>query len=334
MFGFLCSLWSMIDCLLSTSTWLAVNLGVPILALYFTLRSYMALTNGRCLSKRQMRGKTVIITGANSGLGFETAKDMALRGARVIMACRNMAKAEIAREAVLQATGAKSSYVILKKLDLASLRSVRSFALDILQTEKRLDVLINNAGLSDPKRTERTEDNLEYNMACNHFGHFLLTNLLLDLLKTSAPSRIVVVSSMAHVGGDVSPDALRGIGRKKWQIYSDTKLANIVFAEELSRRLAGTNVTVNSLHPGVVATEFMQHIPNELAKTVAKTMVGLFKTPEEGAQTQIHLAVSEEVEGVTGKYFSDCKPARVWNSQSHDRALAAKVWRISEELTN
>ena len=218
---------------------------------YQLLRIFIA--GGVCTSKSKMTGKTVIITGANTGIGKETAVDLARRGATVIMACRDLKRSKVALDEIVKRSG--SSSVILKHLDLASMKSIHEFAKYINMNVAKLHVLINNAGLiSTPERLE-TEDGFEQTIAVNHLGHFLLTNLLLDLLKKSAPSRVVVVSARGHHGFLTSRSPFQfdnmqsEISYSNWKAYGQSKLANILFTRELARRLNGTGVTANSLHP-------------------------------------------------------------------------------------
>uniref|UniRef100_G3W4X0 Retinol dehydrogenase 14 n=1 Tax=Sarcophilus harrisii TaxID=9305 RepID=G3W4X0_SARHA len=283
---------------------------------------------GGGLAAGLMRGKTVIVTGANSGLGRATAAELLRRGARVILACRDRGRAEeAARAGRAPARGSSSG------LDLASLRSVRAFCQEVLQEEPRLDVLINNAGVFQCPYT-KTEDGFEMQFGVNHLGHFLLTNLLLDRLKDSAPSRIVVVSSKLYKYGEINFEDLNSeVKYNKSFCYSQSKLANILFARELARRLEGTNVTVNVLHPGIVRTNLGRHINIPL---LAKPLFNLvswafFKTPVEGAQTSVYLASSAEVEGVSGKYFGDCKEEELL-PKAMDDSVARKLWDISEVM--
>lgn len=297
----------------------------------YILRPYIA--GGVCTSKARLDGKTVIITGSNTGIGKENARDLAKRGARVIMACRSLDKAEAAKKEIVDETGNKN--VVAKYLDLASLKSVRDFAADINRNEPRLDVLINNAGVMAVAKLTRTQDGFETQMGVNHLGHFLLTNLLLDLLKKSAPSRVVVVSSLAHwfstrtgfnfenMNGEIFYDA--------FDAYGQSKLANILFTRELARRLKGTGVTANSLHPGAVATELGRHLPNWVQAIVSPIYPYFTKSCEQGAQTNIHLAVSEEMEGVSGLYFADCKE-RTPAATAQDDKAAKKLWEVSARL--
>ncbi|XP_019610050.2 retinol dehydrogenase 14 [Rhinolophus sinicus] len=292
----------------------------------------------------RMHGKTVLITGANSGLGRATAAELLRLGARVIMGCRDRARAEEAagqlRRDLRQAGGSEPGpdasgpgELVVKELDLASLRSVRAFCQEMLQEEPRLDVLINNAGIFQCPYM-KTEDGFEMQFGVNHLGHFLLTNLLLGLLKSSAPSRIVVVSSKLYKYGDINFEDLNSEqSYNKSFCYSRSKLANILFTRELARRLEGTNVTVNVLHPGIVRTNLGRHIHIPLlVKPLFNLMSwAFFKTPVEGAQTSIYLASSSEVEGVSGKYFGDCKEEELL-PKAMDESVARKLWDISEVM--
>ncbi|XP_064485718.1 retinol dehydrogenase 11-like isoform X2 [Ornithodoros turicata] len=291
---------------------------------------YSRLTLGRCTSMKDMKGKTVVITGANAGIGKETAKDLVKRGARVILACRNMQKASVAAREILDDTGRT---VVVKRLDLCSFKSVRAFADDVIANEERLDVLINNAGIVPfPDRVE-TADGFEQTFQTNHLAPFLLTNLLLDKLKASAPSRIITLSSLLHYFGRLDLDKLHYQDyRVPMLVYSDTKLANVLFTKELARRLQGTGVTANVLHPGAVKTDINSTYMG-FFNLVMNTLFFFFgKTPQEGAQTSIHLAVADEVQNVSGKYFMDCRVARP-SARSEDAVLAQKLWQVSEKLT-
>lgn len=309
---------------------IAAVAGVASIPVVFTMfRRFIG--GGVCISEAKMDGKTVLITGANTGIGKETAIDLAKRGARVIMACRDMKKGETALNDVAEQSG--SSKLVLKQLDLASLASVRAFAEDVTNTESKLHVLINNAGVMVPAELQKTQDGFEMQMGVNHLGHFLLTNLLLDLLKSSQPSRIVTVSSIAHAWFATSFNFDNMNGEKfykKWDAYAQSKLANVMFTRELAKRLEGTGVTANSLHPGAVRTELQRHATT-IENIGMQFMYLFFKTPKEGAQTSIHLAVSEEVEGMTGLYFSDCKVKEA-SRGAQDDVATKKLWEISAQL--
>ncbi|GAA6217715.1 retinol dehydrogenase 12-like [Lates japonicus] len=290
------------------------------------------LAGGVCRSKVRLEGKTVVITGANTGIGKETALDMAKRGARVILACRDMTRARIAADEIRQTSG--NGNVVVKKLDLASLQSVRDFAKDIQENEERLDILINNAGvMMCPKW--KTEDGFEMQFGVNHLGHFLLTNCLLDQLKKSAPSRIVIVSSLAHEKGQIHFDDInldKDYDRVK--SYRQSKLANVLFCRELATRLQGTGVTTYCLHPGVIRTDLGRHLFPTLAlwkRILAMSFMMLIKSPWEGAQTTIYCAVDESLENVSGLYYSDCAPKKV-APQALDDAAAKRLWDLSASM--
>ncbi|HKP13134.1 MAG TPA: SDR family oxidoreductase [Blastocatellia bacterium] len=274
-----------------------------------------------------MSGKVCVVTGANSGIGKVTALELARRGARVVMVCRDRARGEAALTEIKQATG--NDQLELMLCDLSSQADIRRFADEFKATHDRLDVLVNNAGVYLRKR-ETTVAGIETTFAVNHLAYFLLTDLLLDLLKRSAPSRIVNVSSGAHTSGHINFDDLQGeraYGGVK--AYCHSKLANILFTRELARRLAGTNVTANCLHPGAVATGIFRALPKPLEAIIKL----LTMSPEKGAQTSVYLATSPAVEGVTGKYFVRCKEAQP-SAEARDDAVAERLWAESVRLTS
>ncbi|XP_023181300.1 retinol dehydrogenase 12-like [Xiphophorus maculatus] len=281
----------------------------------------------------RLRGKTAIVTGANTGIGKFIALDFARRGARVILACRSEPRGTAALNEIKQATG--NADVHLRIVDLSSMDSVRAFAKRILEEEKALHILVNNAAVSGLPR-QMTKDGFEASFATNHLGPFLLTNLLLDLIKRSAPARIVTVSSLNHKRGKVDFSHFHGQNLVYCmdQVYNHTKLHNIICTNELAQRLQGTGVTANSVHPGVVMTEVMRHYPFWVRYPFNLIGFFFFKSPEEGAVSPIYCAVSEELEGVTGKYFdSDCAlvlPAPL----ARDAALAVKDFEFCEKLTS
>ncbi|XP_041668020.1 retinol dehydrogenase 14-like [Cheilinus undulatus] len=280
-----------------------------------------------------MNGKTVIITGANSGIGRATAVGIVKLQGRVILACRDRSRAEGAALEIRQETGADSAQLVVKQLDLASLASVRVFCQEIVKEESRLDVLINNAGVYQCPYT-KTEDGFEMQFGVNHLGHFLLTHLLLDLLKRSAPSRIVVVSSKLYKRGHINFEDLNSEqSYDKAFAYSRSKLANLLFTCELARRLECTGVTVNALTPGIVRTNLGRHVQVPvLAKPLFNLISrSLFKSPEEGAQTSVYLASSPDVDGVQGECFADCKPQTLLD-KAIDQEVASKLWDISEVM--
>lgn len=303
-----------------------VGTGVVLLA----LRRWLA--GGVCRSQARLDGKTVIVTGANTGIGKETALDMARRGARVILACRDEARANKAADEIRRRSG--NGNVVVKIVDLASLQSVRNMAKDVNETEERLDILINNAGIVGCPKLQ-TEDGFEMHFGVNHLGHFLLTNCLLDLLKRSTPSRIVNVSSLAHEKGKIDFDDInKEKNHTPFTCYQQSKLANVLFTRELANRLQGTGVTAYSLHPGVIYTEIWRHLRPTLPlwkRFVIRPLLHLLKTPRQGAQTTIYCAVDESLEGVSGLYYSDCAPKEA-APQGRDDAAAKRLWDLSASM--
>ncbi len=280
-----------------------------------------------------MAGKVVVITGGNTGIGKEAAVALAGRGAQVVITSRNEERGRSAREEIAERSGNDS--VDVMSLDLASFRSIRSFAADALDRFEHLDVLVNNAGLILHRRAE-TQDGFEETFGVNHLGHFLLTDLLLERLRASAPARVVVVSSDAHKGArqGLDFDDLQAERKYKWaKAYSKSKLANIYFARELAHRLDGTGVTVNALHPGFVRSEFGRG--GDLGGIYGwgiKYLASPFAiSPEKGARTTIYLASSPDVGGVSGGYFFKSKLSTP-SAVAQDDDAASRLWDASEKL--
>ncbi|KAL6488703.1 hypothetical protein MHYP_G00024440 [Metynnis hypsauchen] len=290
------------------------------------LRNYFR----RWSSNVKLDGKTVIITGASTGIGKETAIDLSKRGARIIMACRDMEKADAALKEVIEASGNQN--VVTKKLDLSDSKSIREFAQSINSEEKAVNILINNAGVMACPYG-KTADGFEMQIGVNHMGHFLLTYLLLDLIKRSAPARIINVSSMAHKWGTINLDDLNSEqSYDKMKAYSQSKLANVLFTRCLAKKLEGTVVTAYALHPGVVQTELGRHL-NQLQQTGLWLVKPFTKTAVQGAQTTIYCAVAPELETESGKYYSDCAPASCSNAAMDD-TTAQRLWDLSCQMLN
>jgi NAD(P)-dependent dehydrogenase (short-subunit alcohol dehydrogenase family) len=280
-----------------------------------------------------MSGKTVLVSGANQGIGLETAAALARMGAGVTMTSRDAAKGEAALAQVRSRSG--SSDVELMLADFGSLDSTRKLAADFQAKHDRLDVLVNNAGAIQMSRSE-TADGFETTFGVNHLGYFLLTGLFLDLLKASAPARIVNVASRAHLRAPgMNFDDLNA--KQKFSgmgAYAQSKLANVLFTYELARRLEGSGVAANTLHPGVVRTGFGKNNAGLIRVAFqAFQLVGRpwLLSPEQGAQTSIYLASSPEVEGVTGKYFADSREEPS-SPASYDEAAQRRLWEISEQM--
>jgi retinol dehydrogenase-14 len=277
-----------------------------------------------------MKEKTVLVTGANSGIGKVTALALARMGAHVVMLCRNKERGEAAQKEIIRESS--NEQVDLMICDLSCMDSVHAFANDFLLRYNRLDVQVNNAGGYFDRRI-KTADGYEYTFAMNHLGHFLLTNRLLDLIRYSAPARIINVSSNAHQTGHIRFDDLMAEKRYMgWRAYSQAKLANILFAYELDKRLQGTGVTVNAVHPGFVNTNFANNT-SPFIKPMVRLAQCFARSPEKGAETSIYLASSPDVEGISGKYFFD-KKERSSNRESYDKKIAKRLWDVSEDLVN
>jgi len=280
-----------------------------------------------------MDGKTVIVTGGNSGIGFETAQALSAMGARIVLTARNADKGRTA-VAAIKDRGDGSAPVQLVVFDLGDLSSVRRGAAEILEHCPRIDVLVNNAGLIQTVRSE-TVDGFESTFAINHLGPFLLTNLLLERMGESTPARIVNVASTAHNvarPGMLFDDLQSTEHYKGMRVYGRSKLANILFTLELSRRLAGHGITANSLHPGTVRTGYgADGDARGLLALGIKIASPFFLSPAKGARTSVYLASSGDVAGTSGEYFVKCKPKQP-KRWARDPEAAAQLWRVSEEL--
>jgi NAD(P)-dependent dehydrogenase (short-subunit alcohol dehydrogenase family) len=275
-----------------------------------------------------MDGKVALVTGGTSGIGKATAMALAAMGADVVVVGRNPERGEAAVEEIRAQTGGK---VDLALYDLSSQAEVRALADEFRRRYDRLDVLVNNAGLVQSERTE-TVDGIETTLATNHLAPFLLTNLLLDVLKKSAPSRVVTVASEAERWGNIDFDDLQSRQNYRgFPVYGMTKLANIMFTYELAGRLEGTGVTATCMHPGAVNTRFGTNNRGP-ASIFFRLFKPFMRTPEQGADTLIWLASSPEVEGVTGQYFADRKPIKP-KKIADDPEARRRLWDESESLT-
>jgi NAD(P)-dependent dehydrogenase (short-subunit alcohol dehydrogenase family) len=279
-------------------------------------------------NNQTMAGKVCLVTGATNGIGKETALGLAKLGARVVMVARDRQKGEVVRKALQQQSGNQA--IDLLVADLAAQAQVSALAAQVQANYPRLDVLINNAGGIFNKR-QLSPDGLEYTFALNHLSYFLLTTLLLERLKASAPARIVNVSSGAHTVGKLDFDDLQGAKRYSgFAAYGNSKLANILFTYELARRLAGSGVTANVLHPGGVATGFALNNSGGL-RFLFKLLRPFLLSAAQGAETSIYLAASPAVAGVSGQYFEKKKAIKS-SARSYDVAVAQRLWQVSEQL--
>jgi retinol dehydrogenase 12 len=275
-----------------------------------------------------MQGTTCMITGASSGIGRATALALAGMGARMVLICRDRGRGEETMAEIVAKTGNSDVWLLLA--DLSSQAEVRRVAADFLASDRPLHVLINNAGVVNLQRTV-TVDGIESTFAVNHLAYFLLTELLLDRLRRSAPARIVNVASDAHKFGALDFDDLGNERRyRAMRVYGQSKLANILFTNELAQRLEGSGVTANSLHPGAVATGLGKN-NGAWARALIALLRPFFRTPDNGAATSVYLASSPEVEGVSGKYFANCRQHRP-SRAAQDPDAARRLWDISERL--
>ncbi|NDJ53468.1 MAG: SDR family oxidoreductase [Chloroflexi bacterium] len=271
-----------------------------------------------------LSGKTILITGANSGIGEATARGLAAMGAHILMVARNREKGEAARAGIIERSGNKRVDLLLA--DLGKLDDIRALAEQVMAKDIGLDVLINNAAIV-PLTRELTKDGLERQFAVNHLAYLRLTLLLLNLLKASAPSRIINLSSILHTSGNLDFDNLqseKSYGPAGLQTYNNTKLYNVLFTYELARRIAGSGVTVNAVHPGFLGTNLSRTMPKPLHAVYKAILAG----PDRGAKPVIYLASSPEVEEVSGTYF-DRLEAKPSSAITYDEALARRLWEVS-----
>nr|XP_026486313.1 retinol dehydrogenase 11-like [Vanessa tameamea] len=297
---------------------------------------YQKNTNIICKSKKRLDGKTTIVTGGTSGMGLRIATDFADRGARVIVACPFVDEGTRGRKFIVDKTG--NEEVIFKLLDLASTASIRKFSEDVIKTEKRLDILINNAGVGNVEDFA-TKDGLNFTMQVNYFGQYLLTLLLLPLLRKTGnslePSRIVNTASILHNIGSVNFEKINC--PNYWypiQLYANSKLCLILFTRELAKRLKDLkefNVKVNSVDPGAVGTTIFNTTGKYYGGFITFLFSVLFKTPWEGAQTAIHVALDKKASLVSGELFKNCKLSRA-KQTAYDDDLACSLWEESRKL--
>jgi NAD(P)-dependent dehydrogenase (short-subunit alcohol dehydrogenase family) len=277
----------------------------------------------------RLEGASVLVTGATNGIGRVTARELAARGARTLIVARDRARGEETAAGIRAETGNPRVEALVA--DLSSRAEVRRLAGEVRSRLPRLEILVNNAGaIFDGRRV--SPDGVEMTFALNHLGYFHLTLELLPLLATAGAARVVNVSSSAHQRGRMDWDDLQGEREySMWKAYCQSKLANVLFTRELARRLAGTRVVTNALHPGAIATGFGKNSPG-LFRALVILGAPFLKTAETGARTTVHVATAPELASVSGRYFQDCRerqPARA----ARDDGDAARLWRISEEMT-
>jgi len=275
--------------------------------------------------------KIVVITGGNAGIGFATAMGLAKQGATIVIICRNADRGNLALKAISDIAGASPRLLIA---DLSSQASIRELAVSLHEQLPRIDVLINNVGAAFAKR-EISIDGIEKTFATNHLAPFLLTNLILDLIRRASAGRIVNLTAGIPrflLGPDFMENLQGERSYSQFPAYVLSKLGNVLFTYELTRRLHGTSITVNCVHPGPIATQFTQKAGGTLS-VMARILRPIMKSPEVGARTPIYLAAAPEVAGITGGYFVNCKQRRT-AAFTYDREIAEKHWEISEKLTS
>nr|KAG5700330.1 hypothetical protein BaRGS_029582 [Batillaria attramentaria] len=298
-----------------------------ILLFIFLLRLYIRW-GVECPSKNRMEGKTVIITGANTGLGRATALDMAKRGARLILGCRNRVKGEAVARMIRKKSGNQGVYA--SRLDLGSMSSIKTFVEEFLQQEQYLHVLINNAAYMGPKAA--TDDGYERCLGVNYLGHFYLTLLLMDKLRKCAPSRIVNVVSDSYVRGKIDFDDLALMkGYDAYAAYARSKLAQTVFSMECHRHFFSGCVWSYAVHPGAVSTDLLRNFPGMYGNILRVIARVLFKSPEEGCQTIVYCAVADGLRDFSGKLFANCKVVKL-HECARDKNLGKKLWNTSLHL--
>lgn len=295
------------------------------------VRKYQEYKWGKCTNSVSLHGKVVLITGANSGIGFETAKELARRGAKVILACRDMDKATLAITKIQQSLQTCSDLVAMQ-LDLGSLHSVQSFVEELKRSECKIDILINNAGVSFPKsQLLRTTDGYEIHFGVNHLGHYLLTRLLLPQLQ--AGSRVIVVSSLLHQKGNIYLDDLNATsGTGRTPEYNNSKLANAYFSHELATRVQQDGISVYTVCPGWVYTGlFRNHQVRWYHYLLVAPIAYLFmRTPAQGAQTLIYCATEPELASETGQFYRNC--ARYQSTVQFSADTSHGLWTASEQM--
>uniref|UniRef100_T1IX52 Retinol dehydrogenase 13 n=1 Tax=Strigamia maritima TaxID=126957 RepID=T1IX52_STRMM len=312
---------------------LAIAAGVVTAAIFGAIAYKDTLTANYAGTER-LDGHTVIITGANSGIGKATTLELAKRGAKIFMACRDLESCELARQEIVHASANERVYC--RECNLASLKSINLFAQKIKKEEHAVHILINNAGVMGIPEHTKTKEGLELHFGINYFGHFVLTNLLLDKLKATGPARVITVSCPQHLKGTINFEDLNGEDKYDPDVaYSQSKLACVLFNRELAKKLKDYCVTVNVADPGYTYTEITRHKTyrtNHLLNHFAHpAMLILFRTPVQGAQTILHCALHPELRRTTGKYFDNCvqiEPA----AEGIDDEVGAQLWDLSEKL--
>ena len=291
----------------------------------------MKFTSGKCSSDRKLYGMIALITGGSSGIGKETARDLCRRGCNVVITSIDMSEAYNAKKEILNTVPNAKITVML--LDLRSFKGIKDFARSFCEEHRKLDILVNNAGVGGPDHLALTEDGIESQVQTNFYGPVLLTCLLLDLLKHSDYGRIINLSSTLHLWGKIDFDNMKGIKPfNQFQSYCFSKIALILFSKKWSEELKSTAITINCVHPGLVNTTIFRDISFFFRMFIYLGNFLMMKTPIEGAQTSIYVAVSEEVSGVSGEYFADCKPGRYKRSICDNKELRDRFYNKTMKI--
>ncbi|KAJ3661428.1 hypothetical protein Zmor_005823 [Zophobas morio] len=305
---------------------------IPAILVLFGLRKLRERSWGFCKNNTTLNNKVAIITGANSGIGYEVAKELASRNAEVILACRNV---DLAKKAIMRIEKELQKKLKLRamELDLASLKSIEQFVSNVQDQYPYIHILINNAGLAYPKNEiHLTENNFEMHFGVNHLGHFYLTTLLLNTLRKSAPSRIIIVSSSLHEKGEINIDSLETVAQGK-NLYANSKLANIYFCKELAKRAKSTGLCTYAVCPGWVYTSLFRHSIRWYHYILVAPIAFFFmRSPKQGSQTIIYCATEPSLENQTGLLYRNC--ASYTSRVKFDDDTASKLWEKSEYLIN
>ncbi|XP_014242005.1 retinol dehydrogenase 12-like [Cimex lectularius] len=298
---------------------------------FVLLKFYLKKSIRKLEVNSRLDGKTVIITGSNTGIGFEAAKELSYRGARVILACKNVGSAHLAKAKIIKET--RNDDVEVKRIDLSSMWSVRQFAQEITEGEKRVDMLILNAGIGIIENI-KTDDNLQLCWQVNQFSSVLLINLLLGKMKESGSGKIIFVNSSCHHFGKVNFSKTEyETSNCPWKILCNTHLANIITANYLAHKLKNTGITVNTVNPGFINAPHWKRLKIEFVRFILKNIEKTYgKDPVDGAATILTVALDPKLQTVTGQYFRNCRVSRCKHRQADNLLLGEQMWKVSEEI--
>ncbi|RZC36022.1 retinol dehydrogenase 11 [Asbolus verrucosus] len=305
---------------------------IPAILALIGIRKLRERTWGYCKNNVKLSNKVAIVTGANSGIGYEIVKELAARDAQVVLACRNLKSAKAAITEIEKQLN-RTVKLIAMELDLASLKSIEQFAINVQKICPEINLLINNAGVAYPKnQMHKTQDGIEMHFGVNHLGHFYLTNLLLETLKKSRPSRVVIVSSFLHEKGKIDLENLEG-NIQGVNLYANSKLANVYFCRELSKRVENNGLNVYAVCPGWVYTSLFRHSVRWYHYILVAPIAFFFmRSPKQGAQTPIYCATDPSLTNESGLLYRNCSP--YVSKIKFDDDIALKLWNESERLVS